>query len=95
MQQAIYIQLLISKLYPFGSMVMGAWLAASYLKHLGVALLSTNMQGGSSPAVSRIHLGPEVHQILHDEVLIGSHCHLKGTLWTFRGKKYFLKPITL
>lgn len=69
--------------------MMEAWSAASYLKHLAVALLSTDMQRCSSPAVCGVHLRPEVHQILHNEMLIGSHCHLKGTLWISRGKKVF------
>lgn len=98
LQQAIYIQLLISKPWPLSPVIMGVWLAVSYLKHLGVALLCTNMQRGSSPAVSGINLGPEVHQILHNEVLIGSHCHLKGTLRAFRVKnkqKKFFKTCNI
>lgn len=50
------------------------------LEHLGVALLCTDMQRCPSPAVCGVHLGTKVHQVLHNEVLIGSDSHLKGTL---------------
>lgn len=71
---------------------MKAGFLASYLEHLGVALLCADVQRCSSPAVCGVHLGTKVHQILHNEVLVGSYGHLKGTLWTFK-KKTFLKPI--
>lgn len=72
--------LLISKPHVFGDAMMEACFLASYLEHLGVALLRTDVQRCSSPAVCGVHLGTEVHQILHYEVLIGSDGHLKGTL---------------
>lgn len=56
---------------------------SSYLEHLGVALLRTDVQRCPAPAVRGVHLGTKVHQILHNEVLIGSYSHLKGTLWTY------------
>lgn len=92
-----HIQHLILKPHLSGPVLTGASLTASYLKHLGVALLSTDVQRGSPPAVGGVHLGSKVHQILHNKVLIGSHRHLKGTLWTFRRreKKMFLKQVIL
>lgn len=87
LQQATCTQLLVSKPCLCGPVVTGAWLAASYLKHLGVALLGTHVEGRPPPAVGGVHLRPEGHKILHDEVLIGGHSHLEGTLRTCRGKK--------
>lgn len=68
----------------FGDAKMEAGFLASYLEHLGVALLCADVQRCSSPAVCGVHLGTKVHQILHNEVLVGSYGHLKGTLWTFK-----------
>lgn len=60
-----------------------------------MALLRTDMQRCPSPAIRGVHLGTKVYQILHNEVLIGSYRHLKGTLWTYGEKMVFFKPVTL
>ena len=69
--------------HAFAASIVAARSLASYLEHLGVALLRTDVQGRPSPAVRGVHLGTQVHQILHNEVLIGSDRHLKGALWTY------------
>lgn len=62
---------------------MPAW---SYLKDLGMPLLSTNMQRCSTPAVRGVDLSPQTNQVLHNKMLIGSHSNLESTLQTSRRK---------
>lgn len=75
-----YTKLLVPKPHVFDAWKMETCFLTSYLEHLGVALLCTDMQRCPSPAVCGVHLGTKVHQVLHNEVLIGSDSHLKGTL---------------
>lgn len=61
-------------------------LPGSYLKDLGMPLLRANMQRRSTPAVGCVDLSPQANQVLHNEMLIGSHGNLESTLQTSRRK---------
>lgn len=43
-------------------------------------LLSADMQRRPTPAVCGVHLSPQANQVLHNEMLIGSHSNLESTL---------------
>lgn len=45
-----------------------------------MALFCTHMQRGAPPQVCGVQLGPQTQQILGNEVLIGCHTQLEGTL---------------
>lgn len=49
-------------------------------------LLSANMQRRPTPAVCGVDLSPQANQVLHNEMLIGSHSNLESTLQTSRRK---------
>lgn len=61
-------------------------LPGSYLEDLGMPLLSADMQWCPAPAVCGVHLSPQANQVLHNEMLIGSHSNLESTLQTSRRK---------
>jgi len=58
----------------------------THLEDLGMPLLSANMQWRSTPAVCGVDLSPQANQILHNEMLVGSHSNLESTLQTLRRK---------